>query len=213
MFVANSQSGLLSKRLTSKTLILILCLCSWGSWSMAAESPQSVIQNGTDQILRILVQYPQDVRARREQIQKIIDGYFDFDEMSALAVGPRWNRLSEEKRQEFTREFRRLLFVTYIGDIEKYASQRVRYTTRLAAQNYVVVGATVNEQGNPISLDYSLFSSDGNWKVYDIAVQGMSLALNYRGQFDTILANGSFNDLLAVLRQRIARVCRASNSC
>jgi len=72
----------------------------------------------------------------------------------------------------------------------------------------------VNEQGNPISIDYSLYRRDGSWKAYDVVVQGSSLARNYRGQFDMITENGdSFNVLLAVLRQRAARMCRLSGTC
>jgi hypothetical protein len=66
MFAARSQIGLMSKRFTSKTLMLVICLCLWGSQGIAVENPQAVVQTGTDQIHKILTQYPQDVRARRE---------------------------------------------------------------------------------------------------------------------------------------------------
>ncbi|MGO9021121.1 MAG: phospholipid-binding protein MlaC [Syntrophobacteraceae bacterium] len=207
MFVARSQIGLMSKRFISETLILVVCLCLWGSRAIAAENPQAVVQTGTDQVLKILKQYPQDTRARREKIQAAVDGYFDFGAIAKLALGPRWNSLSPEKQQEFTLEFSKLLFNTCIGDIEKYATQNITYSQRPIFQGYVDVQARVMDQGGPISIDYYLHLQDGKWKVYDIGVEGTSLVINYRDQFDSILANGSFNDLSRMLRQQIAQIC------
>ena len=207
MFVAHSQIGLTSKRFISKALVLVVCLCWWGSQAIAAENPQAVVQTGTDQVVKILTQYPQDTRARREQIEAAIDGYFDFEAIARLAVGPRWRSLSSEQRQDFTREFTKLLFNTYVGDLEKYATQKITYNQRTIDQGYVAVEAHVRDQGGQVTLDYYLHLKDGNWKVYDIAVEGMSLVANYRNEFDSILANSSFDHLSMVLRQKIDKVC------
>jgi phospholipid transport system substrate-binding protein len=207
MFIARSQIGLMGKRFISKTLILVVCLCLWGSQAIAAENPQAVVQNGTDQVLKILAQYPEDTWARREQIRAVVDGYVDFEAIARLAVGPQWKSLPPAKQQEFTLELSKLLFNTYVGDIEKYAKQNLTYNHRTINQDYVVVEALVRDQGGPFSLGYYLHFKDGNWKVYDIAVNGMSLVANYRSQFDAMLANGSFDNLLMVLRQKIAQIC------
>lgn len=212
MSASNKQIGQVSKSLVYKTLIPLVSLCLWASPTIAAESPQAVVQTGTDQVLNILKQYPQATRARRNQIQAVVNGYFDFEGMARLAVGPRWNSVSPEKRQEFTNEFSKLLFATYIGDIEKYAGQKITYNTKSVSPGYVVVEALINDRSGPVSLDYSLHLKDGDWRVYDAAVKGMSLAINYRDQFNSILANGSFDDLLMTLKQKIARICR-TNRC
>jgi phospholipid transport system substrate-binding protein len=207
LFIARSQIESMSKRFIYKTLILVVCLCLWGSQAIAAENPQAVVQTGMDQVLKILTQYPQDTRARREQIQAAVDGYFDFEAIARLAVGPRWQNEPPEKQQEFTRGFSKLLFNTYIGDIQKYAKQKLTYNHRTINQDHVVVEALARDQGGPVSLAYYLHLKDSNWQVYDIAVDGMSLAANYRSQFRSILANGSFDNLSMMLRQKIAQIC------
>ena len=68
--------------------------------------------------------------------------------------------------------FSKLLFNTYIGDIQKYAKQKLTYNHRTINQDHVVVEALVRDQGGPVSLAYYLHLKDGNWKVYDIAVDG-----------------------------------------
>lgn len=74
-------------------------------------------------------------------------------------------------------------------------------------QGYVVVNARINDQIGPISLDYYLHLKDGEWKVYDVGVAGRSLVMNYRNQFDSILANGSFDNLSMMLRRQLAQLC------
>jgi phospholipid transport system substrate-binding protein len=212
MFVDRSKIGLKGKRFISETLILVVFLCLWGSGAIAAESPQAVVQTGTEQVLRILNQYPEDTRARRELIQGVIDGYFDFEAISRLAVGPRWRSMPPEKQQEFTQEFKMLLFNTYIGDLQEYAKAKITYKNRSIYPGYAVVEEVINDQGGPVTLGYYLHVKDGVWKVYDVAVEGMSLVSNYRDQFDSVLARGSFNGLFVMLRQKLAQVC-ATNRC
>ncbi len=201
----------MGKRSISKTLILMVCLCLWGSQVLAAEEPQAVVQTGTDQVLKVLKQYPQDTRARRQRIHAVVDGYFDFEAIARLAVGPRWKSLLPEQQQEFTREFSKLLFNkyinTYAGDIEKHANQKITYNQKTIYKGYVVVEALVSDPGGPVTLNYYLHINDGNWKVYDVAVGGMSLVANYRNEFDSLLANSSFDNLLMTLRQRVAQMC------
>jgi phospholipid transport system substrate-binding protein len=206
MFARRSQIGLVSKGLISKMFTLVVCFCLWESPALAAENPQTVIQTGTEQILKILEQYPQDTRARRQQIQEVVGKCVDFEAITRLAIGRRWNTLPPEKQQEFTQEFSALLFNTYIGDLEKYARENIKYTSRSVYEGYMVVTALINNQ-NGLSLDFSLHLRNGEWKVYDVRVAGTSLVMNYRNQFDSILANGSFDDLSAMLRLRIARLC------
>ena len=203
MFVPRSHIGSMSKRFISKTLILVVCLCLWGSWAIAAEDPQAVVQTVTDQVRKILKQYPEDTRASREQIRAVVDGYFDFEAISRLALGPRWNTLPPEKQQEFTKEFTKLVFNTYVGDLEKYARHDITYRSRELYKGYVVVEANAGGQ----TVSFYLHLKNEKWMVYDIGVGGMSLVTNYRDQFDPILANGSFDRLSVILKQKIDQVC------
>ena len=120
--------------------------------------------------------------------------------------------MTSEERRTFTQEFSKLLFVNYIGDIERLAAQKITYNTRTIDQGYVVVEASVSNQNSPVSVEYHLHLQDGNWKVYNVSAGGMSLVTNYRDQFDSILANGSFDQLSMMLKRQIARVCD-SNLC
>lgn len=109
-------------------------------------------------------------------------------------------------------DFIKLLFNTHLSDIEKYAKQKITYKSRLISSRYVVVEGITRDQSDPVSLNYSLHLKDGNWTVYDVAVDGISLVPIYRSQFDSILADSSFDDLFRMLKRKTAKVC-GSNRC
>ncbi|MGC8492256.1 MAG: MlaC/ttg2D family ABC transporter substrate-binding protein [Syntrophobacteraceae bacterium] len=208
MRASTTQIGRVSKRSLYKLLLVLVSLCLWASPAMAVESPRAVVQNGADQVLSILRQHPQPSPARVQQIEAVISRYFDFETMARMAVGRRWKSVSPVQQKEFIREYKKLLFATYLGDIERYSNEQIRFFTRSLSPEYALVEGSVYNGGNPIYLDYSLHLKDGNWEVYDVAVSGISLAVNYRDQFNAFLATRSFNDLLAALRQKTDRMCR-----
>jgi phospholipid transport system substrate-binding protein len=212
MFTAHSQIELMSKHLISKMVILVVCICLWGSQAIADQNPLDVVKTGTDQVSKILKQYPKDTQVRREKIRAVVDKYFDYDWVSKLALGPAWNKQSPEKQQEFSRDFSKLLFSKYIESIEKYTNQKITYNQKQVTLDHVVVESTVMDQGGPVHIDYALHLKNGKWGVYDVSVEGLSLVVNYRSQFDQMLANGSFDDVLAMLKQQVGQVC-GTNAC
>lgn len=206
MIAVNSQIGRVSKRLISNMLISLLCFCMCASQAIAAENPQAVVKTGTDQVLQLLKQYPENTHERRQKIWSVVKAYFDFDAIAKRAVGPEWNMQPPEKQQEFTRDFSRLLFNAYIGKIEDYTNEKITYSQEQIGKRYAVIEARiVGGQSGAIPIVYYLHLKDGDWKVYDVEIEGMSLVMNYRDQFNEILSRSSFDDLLRQLREKVAQ--------
>jgi phospholipid transport system substrate-binding protein len=201
--------GRMSKCIISKTLIIVFCLGLTVSPGMAVEDPNVLVKNGMDKVLQLLKEYPGDMQVRREKIRNVVDEDFDFTEMSKRALGPRWKTVSPEQQQEFTRDFSQLIFNVYIRKMEKYANEKIKIEFGRHKQmegEFAVVDAFVaGDLSGKIAVNYSLIRKDGNWKVYDIVIEGIDLALNYRTQFDSILSKGSFDDLLRQLKAKNAQ--------
>ena len=206
MIVTQSQPGWVGKHPAFKMLIPAICLCLWASHAIAAENPQAVVKAGTDNVLQLLKQYPENTVARREKIRAAVNEYFDFNEIAKRALGPPWKEQPPEKQQEFTRCFSQLLFNTYIGRVEKYTNEKITYNQKRREGDYAVIEALVTGgQSGAIPIDYYLRLEDGNWKVYDVVIEGMGLVTNYRDQFNSILSRSSFDDLLRQLKKKIAQ--------
>jgi phospholipid transport system substrate-binding protein len=179
--------------------------------SVACQSdPLPVIQEGTQKALEILHQSEcgraAPLRQRKDEILAVVDHYFSFDEMAKSALGHPWKEQTPQKRREFTQLFKQLLFNTYVERLQNYtgSNEKVSYDSQEVNGSYALVKTHILYQGDKkVSIDYRLHQSDGKWKVYDVVVEGISLVVNYRSQFSSILANESFDSLLQRLREKV----------
>jgi len=190
------------------TLLLFFTIVTSG---FAASSPMSLVQSGTDRALEILRSAQSgsapSLRERRSEILKIVDEYFDFQEMARRSLGRPWRDQSPQHQQDFVELFKQLLFNNYVGRVETYTgtNERVVYDTERIEGDYALVKTRVLDFKNTnVQIDYRLKLIRGQWKVYDVVVEGVSLVDNYRGQFSSILTNRSFESLLSQLREKVA---------
>ncbi len=141
---------------------------------------------------------------RRADIRKIAESLFDFKEMSERSLGGAWAQASPAERQEFIRLFSALIATTYIGKIEQYAGEPIMYVgERVDGDEAAVQSRVVTPKGSQVGIEYRMYRADGRWTVYDIHVDGISLASSYKAQFNRIVQRGSFAELLKQLRQKV----------
>jgi phospholipid transport system substrate-binding protein len=161
-----------------------------------------------DQVLEILNNpkpaSPAAKQERRNRLRQVIYPRFDFAEMARRSLGPSWRRITPSEEQEFVQLFRQLLEESYINNIEAYNGEKILYSGETQEQDYAEVQTKiVTKQGEQIAVDYRLHKVDGDWKVYDVVIENISLVNNYRSQFSRLLAKGSFAELLDRMRERL----------
>jgi phospholipid transport system substrate-binding protein len=140
---------------------------------------------------------------RREKLKEVVKQRFDFTEMAKRSLGPEWRRRSAEEQNEFVKLFTDLLEQTYLEKIESYNGEKVRYLKeREDDTNAEVSTKVVDNRGQEFSVDYRLSKVNGDWKVYDVVIEDISLVNNYRSQFNRVLAKGSFEELLTTLKEK-----------
>lgn len=192
-------------------VLVSLILFAGVSSGFAANTPMALVQSGTDRALQIIrsgqTGTAPTLRERRAEILKIVDEYFDFQEMAKRALGRPWKEQPSQKQQEFADLFKQLLFNNYAGRVETYTgtNEQISYDEQKIEGEYALVKTRVlNYKNTNVQLDYRLKQINGQWKVYDVVIEGVSLVENYRGQFNSILAGKSFDNLIAQLRERVA---------
>jgi len=162
------------------------------------ESPDALIKKVTDDVL-IIVRQDKDIQSGNtakaiELVEAKVLPFFNFQHMTALAMGRDWNKASAEQKKRLSDEFRTLLVRTYSNALTSYKNQTVRYkpTKMQSTDTDVLVRTEIVQPGNrPIALDYFLEKHSDGWKVYDVVVAGVSLVSNYRDTFNQeVRANG-----------------------
>ena len=162
------------------------------------DSPDALIRQVTEEVLSI-VRQDKDIqngntRKAIELVEAKVLPHFNFQRMTALAMGRDWNKANPEQKTRLSEEFKTLLVRTYSNALTGYRDQKIRYKpTRMQGDATDVVVKTEIHQsgGKPIQLDYSLEKQAEGWKVYDVVVAGVSLVTNYRDTFNQeVRANG-----------------------
>ncbi len=170
-------------------------------------SPQDPLQTSIDAILAILkddsLQGEANTALRREALRKKIYERFDFEKMSQFSLGRHWRDKTPEERQAFVTLFSQLLENTYVGKIEDYTDEQVMYVKEQVRNDKAQIDTIIVTDNVEIPIDYRMYrTGDGQWMVYDIVVEGVSLVANYRSQFTRMLESDSFESLLQTLEKK-----------
>jgi phospholipid transport system substrate-binding protein len=198
-----------------RLLLVFVLLASGIAW--ANEAPDVLVKDVTSQVLNIL-RHDKGLQSGNRQraievIETIVAPHFDFDRMTRLAVGRAWRQADASQRQKLTAQFRTLLVRTYASALIAYRDQTVSFKPlrKEPSGDEVTVRSQIDKPGaEPITLDYSLAKSGGNWKVFDVAIAGVSLVTNYRDSFASEVERGGIDGLIRSLETKNHHV-RARN--
>jgi phospholipid transport system substrate-binding protein len=174
----------------------------------AAAEPGEQVRQTVDNLLATL-QDPQltgesNKNERRQKLKQLIYQRFDFTEMAKRSLGSEWRRRSPAEQKEFVQVFGDLLERTYLDQIEAYSREKVRYVEQRADGPYAKVATRiVDSKGQEYAVDYRLHNVNGDWKVYDVIIEDVSLVNNYRAQFSRVLTKSPFGELLEAMKQAI----------
>jgi phospholipid transport system substrate-binding protein len=119
-----------------------------------------------------------------------------------------WKNFTPEQRKEFTEVFTDLLKNTYIDKIQsEFQNETIQFLTEeKVSDDKALVKTKVIRNGKiEIPMDYSMRHRDGAWKVYDVAIEGVSMVKNYRTQFKDILAKESPAQLITRLKDKVVQ--------
>ena len=172
-----------------------------------AATPGEQVRQTTDKLLNILkdpqLKGESKKNERRRKLREVVYQSFDFTEMAKRSLGSEWRRLSPEEQKEFVKLFTHLLEEAYLDKIESYNGQKVQYGKERQDGDYGEVDTKIfDNQGQEFSVDYRLHNVDGNWKVYDVIIEDISLVNNYRAQFSRVLARSSVEELLSKMKRK-----------
>jgi phospholipid transport system substrate-binding protein len=164
-------------------------------------SAEELLKNKLDAVIAILQKEDLDIESKKKEVAAIVTPIFDFLLMSKLALGrEHWSALAQEKRERFTELFIELLKKSYLDSITLYTNEKVVFQESIQLKNKVQIPTDLISKGNVYSILYKFHNKEERgWKIYDLEIQGVSLIRTYRSQFDSVLRNGTIDDLILKL--------------
>ncbi len=192
-----------------KPAILIFIFSLSSVYIIEATPPPDTIMAPIKQVINIL-QDPDYQKSghkylQGQKIKKVIRNHFDFTPFSRHILGKYWKTLTTKQKHEFTAAFSEFLGCVYIPKVLKgYKGQKVYFNDMEVKLNTVAwVKIKIEDSPNPIFLTFNMVNHDGSWKVYDVRIDGDSLAAKYRKPFWVALTKESPQRLIYWLKKRV----------
>jgi phospholipid transport system substrate-binding protein len=211
-----------SRRKSAVVSIICLSLLLAGRVTVGhAGEPQEKVRQTINDVMAILrdesLKAPERTEERRAKIRQAVTERFGFEEMAKRAMGRHWRTLTAEQQQEFVPLFSDLLENSYISKIESYVGTQeieILYTKESIDKNgYALVRTEiVNKRDLNFEIEYRLLANKGNWEVYDIVIEGVSLVNNYRTQFNKIIRQESYEALVKKMQLKSAQLDAAAST-
>lgn len=175
-----------------------------------APDPTEQLRPFIDKIVNILtdpeLQGDEACLKRRNKVMAVAGERFDFAEMSKRVLGPQWRKLNSSEQDRFVGLFTTLLEHAYIGKIEDYSKQKVEFRTQRVKDDRAQVETDIIDNNVIIPVSYIMILKGGEWMVYDIVVEGVSLVRNYMEQFKEIIRRDGYISLLKQMEDKIGEL-------
>jgi phospholipid transport system substrate-binding protein len=169
-----------------------------------AAGPLATVQADVNQVLDVLRDKSLNAESKKDKLRTIYAQMFDEVELSKRTLGANWRKLNPAQQQQFVLLYREVLEKAYIDKILSYTNEKIVLSREIMFSDKLAeVDTNIITSSREIPIHYRVILKDGTWKVYDVVIENVSLVLNYRSQFDSILATNTPEKMLEILRKKV----------
>ncbi len=198
----------MSRTFCSRTIFLLFLLIVAIAAPVLAADPMEEMKQTTNKILSIVtnptLKAPSKIAEKEKLIRQAVDERFDWEEMARRSLATHWVKRTAEERKEFVHLFSDLLERTYMKKVEDYSGEKVLYEGETKDGDHATVKVKIITKKNKnIPVEYRLRREGNDWLIYDVSIEGVSLVNNYRTQFNSIIVQSSYENLIKRLREKV----------
>jgi phospholipid transport system substrate-binding protein len=190
----------------AQSILLIAALILVNSAQAVDTPPDQLVKTTTEEVLAVIKENQDQDKLLKLAETKVLP-HFNFHRMTKLALGKSWKQASPEQQKRLESEFRNLLVRTYTNALatgaHKNVTVDVKPLRKEGSDSETTVQTQVTEAGRqPISIEYRMEKVQDGWKVYDVAVDGVSLVTNYRQSFVNEIQQSGIDGLIKSLTEK-----------
>lgn len=182
-----------------KLFKISLCLFAFfaSNLSLATNDPAMQIKETSENVLEILYSDSQTIE---EEILAYLSDNYDLDIIIRRTLGRNWNKINSEHQQRVVALIKRLVLRAYIDGMRGKIKPDIQYSdTRFISTKRAEVPTFVYFSDKPIALTYRVGLVSGQWEIFDIVVENISIVLTYRNQFDVFFTKNTSDALIKKL--------------
>lgn len=195
--------------LKTRAFFIALLMVWTSAWANSPDMASNLIRHTSESMIEVLEERRAELEASPELIyglvEEIVLPNFDFPRITRFAMGRHWRKADAAQREALISEFRQMLVRTYAKALLNYSGQEINYLPVRPGKRkgQVSVHTEVTEVGAPpIPIIYQMHLDGDHWKVYDLAIDGVSLVSNYRSSFNAEIRRNGIDGLINKLHSR-----------
>ena len=179
-----------------------------------AGDPGDFVHSFTTEAIAALADQTLPVDRREAEFRRLLVANFDMERIGRFVLGRYWRKASEAQRAEFHRLFEDMTVITYSQRLSQYAGESVKVggIRNRTEKGVTVSSRIVRAKGSPIAVDWRLRRTGDGWRVVDVRIEGVSMAITQRQEMGAVIktAGGRVDGLLDKLRETAARLNRGA---
>ena len=183
-------------------IILLALFSAVSLFAISEEQIKPTMQKTTQDAIEVLKNVNLSKDEKISKIFAVFDPYFDYEQMSKIALSKRYNNLNAEQKAKFNKAFEERLKSSYVDKLLSYKNQTINFkdVTKPNENRYFLNADLVGEDGKNYGFTYKFYNAkEHGWLIYDVEILGVSIIQTYRSQFDSLMENESFENLLSKL--------------
>jgi phospholipid transport system substrate-binding protein len=195
-------------RFVPRIVIIILALAAGMSTpSRAASDPAAFIADLGSKAVNVLTSTASEAE-RERQFRVLFEQSFDLPLIARFVLGSYWRTATEQQRQEFTKLFETYVIHAYTVRFNAYAGQQLKVLgARPEGDKDALVQSEIalpKSNQPPVKVDWRVTKSGDSYKIADVTVEGVSMALTERQEFAAVIqrGGGQVDALLKLLREK-----------
>ncbi len=189
----------------------------WRKWDVSVKDPNDpneLLAAKWGAVLKVLQVREMNLKTKQNIIDRIVSPLFDFPLMAQLALGrTHWPKLNAAQRERFIQLFVERLKAFYLEKTSQYTDEKFALSPGISKKGIIHIPMSLLSDDREIAILYKLHKLEapgkdktlGRWRIYDVEVNGVSILLTYRSQFDDILRRGTVPDLLSQMEKQPSR--------
>lgn len=179
-----------------------------GADSAASQQPSDIVQSSAQGILKDLEKDRDTYRKDPNKVGALVDKYllphFDTEYAARLVLAQHWRTATAEQRKRFVDAFYHSLLTNYGSALAEFTADRLKvFPTNVApSDDHATVRTEVKrDNGDRVAVNYSLHKVNGEWKAYDVNIEGISYVKSYRDDFGSQIQQQGIDSVIARLEK------------
>jgi phospholipid transport system substrate-binding protein len=193
----------------------VLAFAAIANPARAQTSPEGAAQFMSwlgDQAVATLSAPGYSLEQREAAVRNLLRESFDLEFIGRFVLGKYWRSASAEQRDQYQAMFSEYVVRTYSARIGGYSGETLQIVSaRPSGEKDAVVQTEITRpSGPPLSADWRVRAGDGRYRIIDVTIEGVSMAVNQRSEFAAVIQNAGMNGLLSALQARTAKLSAMS---